>query len=120
MLMHGRWDDGSDAPYYNTVYSTRGVFSMIPTGMRFLTQLHTLHLSTGEIEDIYGVASLCGISQMIPLADLSMSFGKRDEYQYCLAQASGFARAVHMQLYYETWPSYSWSAETGQAAANFN
>ena len=52
---------------------------MIPTGMRFLTQLHTLHLSTGEIEDIYGVASLCGISQMIPLADLSMSFGKRDE-----------------------------------------
>ncbi|KAL0050789.1 hypothetical protein WJX82_007234 [Trebouxia sp. C0006] len=75
----GRWDDGSDAPYYNTVYSTRGVFSMIPTGMRFLTQLHTLHLSTGEIEDIYGVASLCGISQMIPLADLSMSFGKCDE-----------------------------------------
>jgi len=75
----GRWDDGSDAPYYNTVYSTRGVFSMIPTGMRFLTQLHKLHLSTGEIEDLCGVANLCGISQMIPLADLSMSFGKCDE-----------------------------------------
>ncbi|KAA6419595.1 MAG: hypothetical protein FRX49_10520 [Trebouxia sp. A1-2] len=74
----GRWDDGSDAPYYSSVISIGGGFSMIPTGMESLTQLHKLHLSTGGRSsiDLDGVANLCWISQMTPLADLSMSFGK--------------------------------------------
>lgn len=50
--------------------------------MGLLTQLHTLQLSTGYIEDQYmseyGVGNLSWISQMTPLADLSMSFGKCD------------------------------------------
>ena len=74
-----KWDDGSDAPYYNSVITMGGGFRMIPTGMGLLTQLHKLHLSTGEIEDHFGVANLSWISQMTPLADLSMSFGKCDE-----------------------------------------
>ncbi len=47
---------------------------MISTGMGLLTQLHKLHLSTGQ--NLHSVADLCWISQMTPLADLSMSFGK--------------------------------------------
>ena len=50
---------------------------MIPTGMGLLTQLHKLHLSTGNPdEDVFDIANLCWISEMTPLADLSMSFGK--------------------------------------------
>ena len=74
-----RWDDGSDAPYYNSVICFGDGFSTIPTGMGLLTQLHTLHLSTAcrpaaYIGDHYGVANLSWISQMTPLADLSVSF----------------------------------------------
>ena len=71
-------DDGSDAPYYNSVILVGGGFSMIPTGMGLLAQLHKLHLSTGKIDNDYSVANLCWISQMTPLADLSMSFAKCD------------------------------------------
>jgi len=55
----------------------RGGLNMIPTGMGLLTQLHKLHLSTGNPdEDVFDIANLCWISEMTPLADLSMSFGK--------------------------------------------
>ncbi|DBA79721.1 TPA: hypothetical protein ACH3X1_008390 [Trebouxia sp. C0004] len=50
---------------------------MIPTGMGLLTQLHKLHLSTGnDRQAIYDVANLFWISVVTPLADLSMSFRK--------------------------------------------
>lgn len=68
------WDDDGHESYYNSVVTTGG--GMIPTGMGLLTQLHTLHLKIGNH---CGVANLSWISQMTPLAELNMAFGKCDE-----------------------------------------